>query len=213
MTQQMPQPVPMWLKVIYTIFMLVMIPVYWHYYGPTNFLYFCDVALILTLIGIWKNSSLLISMCAVGIIIPQAFWVLDFLLRFMDLSFTGVTAYMFKSESSLFLRGLSLFHGWLPFLLLYLVYKMKYDRRAVYAWSILSAALVLTAYFFTSPPDPNAGLAPVNINYAWGIDDGAAQTWMSPYLWLLVLIIGMPVVFYIPAHFILKKLWGKVESH
>ena len=39
------------LKVAYTAFMAVLIPVYWHYYGPTNFLYFCDVALILTLIG------------------------------------------------------------------------------------------------------------------------------------------------------------------
>ena len=33
--------------------MAVLIPVYWYYYGPTNFLYFCDVALILTLVAIW----------------------------------------------------------------------------------------------------------------------------------------------------------------
>ena len=28
-----------------------------------------------------------------------------------------MTAYMFNATNSLFLRGLSLFHGWLPFLL------------------------------------------------------------------------------------------------
>ena len=47
--------------------MAVLVPVYWYYYGPTNFLYFCDVALFLTLAGIWLESPLLISMCAVGI--------------------------------------------------------------------------------------------------------------------------------------------------
>ena len=39
------------LKVAYTAFMAVLVPVYWHHYGPTNFLYFCDVALFLTLAG------------------------------------------------------------------------------------------------------------------------------------------------------------------
>ena len=59
--------VPLWLKLAYTAFMAVLVPVYWHYYGPTNFLYFCDLALLITLVGIWIESPLLVSMCAVGI--------------------------------------------------------------------------------------------------------------------------------------------------
>ena len=55
--------------------MAVLVPVYWYYYGPTNFLYFCDVALFLTLAGLWLESPLLISMCAVGILLPQMLWV------------------------------------------------------------------------------------------------------------------------------------------
>ena len=70
---------PLWLKVAYTAYMAVLVPVYWHYYGPTNFLYFCDVALILTLIAIWPENALLISMCTVGILVPQAVWVVDLL--------------------------------------------------------------------------------------------------------------------------------------
>ena len=73
------QRLPLWLKLVYTAFMVVLVPVYWYYYGPTNFLYFCDVALILTLVGIWIESPLLISMCAVGILAPQTLWVVDFL--------------------------------------------------------------------------------------------------------------------------------------
>ncbi len=61
--------------------MAVLIPVYWHYYGPTNFLYFCDIALILTLIAIWPENALLISMCCVGILVPQTYWVIDFLVN------------------------------------------------------------------------------------------------------------------------------------
>ena len=102
---------PLWLKLAYTAFMAVLIPVYWYYYGPTNFLYFCDVALIITLVGIWTESALLVSMCAVGILAPQALWVIDFLGNLVGLPITGMTDYMMQSDRSLFLRGLSLFHG------------------------------------------------------------------------------------------------------
>jgi hypothetical protein len=117
--------VPTALKLAYTAYVAVLVPVYWHYYGPTNFLYFCDVALILTLIAIWREDALLVSMCSVGIVLPQMFSVADFLGHV-----TGMTDYMFDLTHSLFLRLLSLFHGWLPFLLIYLVWKIGYDRRA-----------------------------------------------------------------------------------
>jgi hypothetical protein len=54
--------IPLWLKIAYTAFMAVLIPVYWAHYGPTNFLYFCDVALLLTLVGVWTESARLISL-------------------------------------------------------------------------------------------------------------------------------------------------------
>ena len=60
------QLIPLWLKITYSGFLAVMIPVYWMNYGPTNFLYFCDVALLLTLVGIWRENSLLISLKSDG---------------------------------------------------------------------------------------------------------------------------------------------------
>ena len=112
--------------------MAVLVPVYWYYYGPTNFLYFCDVALILTLVGIWIESPLLVSMCAVGILAPQTLWVVDFLANlFGDAAHRHDRLHVRRADHSLFLRGLSLFHGWLPFLLVYLVWKLGYDRRAL----------------------------------------------------------------------------------
>ena len=140
--------IPLWLKLAYTAFMAVLIPVYWANYGPSNFLYFCDVALIVTLIGIWREDALLISMPAVGILAPQALWVVDYAAHFAGFSPTGMTDYMFDASKSRFLRGLSLFHGWLPFLLVYLVYRVGYDRRALVAWTGLAWALLLICYFF-----------------------------------------------------------------
>jgi hypothetical protein len=67
--------IPLWLKLAYTAFMAVLVPVYLRNYGPTNFLYFCDVALIITLIGIWIESPLLVSICAIGIIASQTLWL------------------------------------------------------------------------------------------------------------------------------------------
>ncbi|MHB8523471.1 MAG: hypothetical protein ACYDH9_22310, partial [Limisphaerales bacterium] len=85
------QRIPSWLKLAYTGFMAVLIPVYWSNYGPTNFLYFCDVALLLTLVGIWTGNRLLISMSAVGILVPQALWVIDFAAQLTGHKLTGMT--------------------------------------------------------------------------------------------------------------------------
>ena len=128
---RMTHRLPLALKLAYTAFMAVLVPVYWYFYGPTNFLYFCDVALFITLAGIWWESPLLVSMCAVGIVAPQIIWCIDFLSNMFGMPLLGMTDYMFKHENSLFLRGLSLFHGWIPFLLLYLVWQLGYDRRAL----------------------------------------------------------------------------------
>ena len=196
---------PLWLKLVYTAFIAVLVPVYWHYYGPTNFLYFCDVALFLTLAGIWLESPLLISMCAVGILGPQTLWVADFLLNIVGVHLTGMTDYMFKHENSLFLRGLSLFHGWLPFLLAWLVWQLGYDRRGFPAWTVLAWVLLLICFFLMPPPHPNPGMTPVNINYVFGPSDNAAQTWVHPYVWLGGMMVGMPVVLFWPVHYLLSR--------
>lgn len=198
--------VPLWLKLAYTAFIAVLVPVYWYNYGPTNFLYFCDIALFVTLIGIWRESALLISMAAVGIVAPQAVWVADFVVELCGGHLTGMTAYMLNQEKPLFLRALSLFHGWLPFLLVYLVWRLGYDRRALVRWTVLAWVLLLVCY--TLMPGPRADAAsiatPVNINYVHGMGDTAAQTWMPPLAWLGTMLIGMPLLIFLPTHLLLR---------
>lgn len=202
--------IPLALKLGYSAFMAVLIPVYWASYGPTNFLYFCDVALLLTLVGIWRESRLLVSMSAVGILLPQALWCVDFVMQITGHKFTGMTAYMFDSQRSLFLRGLSLFHGWLPFLLVYLVAKLGYDRRAGRAWTLLGWALCLIAFFALPPAgaaltDPKT---PTNVNYVFGLDDVRPQSWMPAGAYLALWMAGLAAVVYWPTHVVLRRCFG-----
>ena len=200
--------VPVWLKWVYTAFMLVLVPVYWANYGPTNFIYFCDAALFLTLFAVWMDIALLASMSAVGILLPQFFWCVDFGGELLGFHLSGMTSYMFDSHRSLFLRGLSLFHGWLPFLLCYLVLRLGYDRRALKAWTVLACGLCLVAFFLLPPA--GATLAdpkwPRNVNYVFGLDDARPQMWMPPGLYLVVWILTLFTLAYLPTHLALRKL-------
>ncbi len=200
--------IPLWLKVAYTAFMAVLIPVYWYHYGPTNFLYFCDVALLLTLLAMWKENALLTSLAAVGILVPQALWCLDFAVELCGGTLTGMTSYMFDENRSLFLRGLSLFHGWLPFLLFYLVKRLGYDRRALLGWTFICVVLCLIAFFLLPPA--GAQLAdsnlPRNVNYVFGMDDAKPQDWLSPGSYLVAWISVLIGIVFVPTHLALRKL-------
>jgi len=201
--------VPLWVKLAYTAFMAVLVPVYWANYGPTNFLYFCDVALLITLVAVWIESPLLVSMCAVGILGSQTLWVIDFVLNIFGIELTGLTDYMFMADHSLFLRSLSLFHGWLPFFLVYLVWRLGYDGRGLPAWTVVAWALILVCFFFMPPPRPDAGLQPVNIDYVYGFSDTEAQHWMPAWLWVISLIVLMPLILFIPTHLLLRRFMPK----
>ncbi len=199
--------IPKTVKILYTLFMVVLVPFYWITYGPTNFLYFCDVALFLTLIGIWREDKLLISMAAVGILLPQFAWVVDFIAGLLGFSLLGMTDYMFQESIPLFARSLSLFHGWLPFLLVFLVLRLGYERKAFLYWTVLAWVLLIVCYLWMPAPgdqltNPNA---PVNINYVYGLDDNNAQTFVGANTWFFILFSGMPLLLFYPCHLLLKK--------
>jgi predicted small integral membrane protein len=197
--------IPIALKLVLTAFVIVQVVFYWSAYGPTNFLYFCDVALFLTLISVVWEKALPASMAAVGILLPQFLWAIDFFGGVFGHPFVGMTAYMFQDNQPLYARAISLFHGWLPFLLLYVVYRLGYDRRALPAWTLLAWGLMLIAYFLLpAPPAPESNKnLPVNVNYVYGVSDEKAQEWMPPLAWLAVMMTGLPILFFIPTHLLL----------
>lgn len=200
------QRIPLALKMALTAFVVVQVAFYWSAYGPTNFLYFCDVALFLTLLSVLTEKRLPASMAAVGILLPQLLWALDFVGTLLGHPFVGMTGYMFEDSQPLYARAISLFHGWLPFLLLFVIYRLGYDRRALPAWTILAWALMLIAYFWLpAPPAPvDRPNLPVNVNYVYGMSDDKPQQWMPPLVWLGLMMAGLPILFFVPTHLLLS---------
>jgi hypothetical protein len=204
------QRIPLAAKWAGTAFLAVLVPVYLHTYGPTNFLWFCDAALILTVAGMWLESSLLISMCAVGILLPQCVWLADFGGNLLGFHLLGLTGYMFDHQLPLFARGLSLFHGWLPVLRVWLLFRVGYDKRALPAWTGLAAGLVIVCYFFTPPAgahpaDPNI---PINLNYVYGFDDQQPQQWVNQNFYVVLLLGVLWLVAYLPTHLVLRNIFA-----
>jgi hypothetical protein len=201
--------VPLWLKISYTGFVAVLLPCYWRLYGPTNFLYFCDLSLFFTLAALWTESALLASMPAVGILLPQAFWMLDFLSTAAGHPLFGLTTYMFDARNPLFTRGLSFFHFWLPIVIVYLLARLGYDRRAFKAWTLFAFGILLVCYYLLpAPPAPADNHAlPVNVNYVYGLSDDKPQGWMDPRLYFALVLVALPAVVYLPTHLVLRRLF------
>lgn len=210
MTTAMNPAIPIWVKMAYSVFVAIVVPFYWVTYSPWNFLYFCDIALLVTGVAIWLESPLLVSMQAVAITVPQLLWVVDFLCRLIaGVHVTGITGYMLDSSIPLFLRSLSLFHGWLPFVLLWLVMRLGYDRRAFGLQSAVAIMVILISYFFAPAPPPSTDHPSwaVNINYVYGFDDHHSQTMMAPWLWLLCMMAVTVIAIYLPTHFVLRRFF------
>ena len=202
--------IPLAAKLAGAAFMAVLMPIYLNTYGITNFLWFCDAALILTMVGMWLENSLLISMSAVGILILQCLWLADFGSACLGIHFLGLTSYMFDPHLSLFTRGLSLFHGWLPLLLIWLLFRLGYDKRGLFAWSFLAAGLGFVCYFFTPPAGAhltNLNL-PLNINYLYGFNDQKPQAWVNENLYVILWLGALWFVAFLPTHMALRKIFN-----
>jgi len=112
---------PLWFKIAYPLFVCFLMPIYWRRYGPVNFLWFSDIALLVTMPALWLESPLLASMMAVAVTLPELAWNLDFFVRLTTgATFMGLSSYMFDRNIPLFIRALSLFHVGLPLLLVWI---------------------------------------------------------------------------------------------
>src|SRR5438067_3141539 len=123
--------VPISVKIAYTLFVALLVPNYWRQYGPANFLWFSDIALLMMVPALWLESRLLVSMMALSILLLELVWNIDFFFRLIrGVSLTGLSAYMFDPKIPLMVRGLSFFHIVLPLLILWMLYRLSYDHRA-----------------------------------------------------------------------------------
>ena len=58
--------IPLWLKLLWTAWVLVWAPVYWRQYGLQNFLFYCDLGNLFITAGLWLESPLIFSWQAIS---------------------------------------------------------------------------------------------------------------------------------------------------
>jgi hypothetical protein len=193
---------PLWLKIASTLFVAALIPAYWRYYGPTNFLWFSDIALFGMVVALWLEHRLLASVMLIAVLLPETAWNVDFLLGLiLGESPLGLAGYMFEADRALHIRGLSLFHIPMPIILAWMVYKLGYDRRALVVQSLVAWVVLPVTYWLTTPDD--------NINWVYGPDE--AQDQIHPWVWLGGLMLAFPLVLYIPTHALVTWLMKKLD--
>jgi hypothetical protein len=191
--------IPLWLKVSFTLFVLVLLPVYWRQYGPGNFLWFSDIALLLTVPALWLESSLLASMILISIGLLELMWILDFFVRLVaGASVTGLAAYMFDSKILLSIRALSLFHIVLPIVVVWIVSRLGYDGRALIAQTALAWIVLPMSYLLTKRSE--------NVNWVYGFGS-RPQNWMSPRFYLALIMLVFPLLIYLPTHLVLSVVF------
>lgn len=189
--------VPLWLKIAWTIWLVVWAPLYWRQYGAQNFLFFCDLGNILIGIALWLENPLIFSWCACGLLVFQSLYTVDLVGELLTAGhFVGATSYMFDPHLSLLIRLLSLFHVVVPPLLLWAIWRLGYDARG---WKIQTAMtwIVIPLNYFWRPEQ--------DVNWARGLLFHE-QHLVPGWFYLTSYLVLVPLCIYFPTHLFVSWL-------
>lgn len=197
--------VPLWLKVVFSAFVLGWAPLAVAIQGWQNLLWLCDLANFVVLVGLWCNSRLLLSSQLVATLLIGIAWTVDLASALaVGVHPFAATAYMLDSEVPLALRLPSLFHVAVPLMLLFVVARLGHDRRGwrlqtLICWVVLPLSAWLT--------DPER-----NINWIEA-PFGIPQVWLPGWLYVLACMAAYPLVLYLPAEAILRRALPAAPEH
>ncbi len=178
------------------VWLLVYVPSYAHAYGLLNFLFLCNLGVMLTAWGLWRGNALWLSAQALAAPVIGFVWTADVLARIVSgRHLFGGTAYMWDPQFPLFTRLLSCYHAlWAP-LLIAALRRSGYDRRG-FALQLALALLAVAA----------GRLAPVaaNVNYAH-VDPFFQRDLGGPCAHVALVVSALAVV-YAATHAVLKRV-------
>jgi hypothetical protein len=191
--------VPLWLKVAWTVWVIVWVPFYWKQYGVQNFLFFCDLGNFFLMVALWLESPLIFSWQAAGLLLFQTLFTIDLVIACITgWHIFGGTEYMFDPHVPLFIRLLSLFHVVTPPMLLWAIARLGYDGRG-WIYQTLTAWVVVPINYFWRPQ--------CDVNWARGLffrQQHAVQGW----LYLIAYLLVVPLMVYFPTHLLLQR-WAR----
>jgi hypothetical protein len=178
--------------------MAVWLPAYFRVWGWPNLLHLCDMAVILSFLGIWLANPLLLSSQAVNSLAACVFWITDIGWRLATGRFlVGGTDYMWDSRYPLWVRLLSTFHIGLPLVLLWTLRKIGYDKRALWLQAAIAAVLLIAGRLLSSD---------LNMNYAYR-DPVLHRAWGPSPVHLAFIFVVLIAAVYWPTHLLLAWLF------
>lgn len=188
---------PLWLKIVWTFWLIAWIPIYWRQYGLQNFLFFCDIGNILIGLGLWLESPLIFSWQACGVLLFQAVYTIDLAGALLtDRHIIGGTEYMFDPAIPLMVRLLGLFHIVTPPLLLWAIWRLGYDPRGWKLQTLMTWIVVPINYFWRPEHD---------VNWARGPFFHEQHALPGP-IYLLAYLVVAPLLIFFPTHLFLVWL-------
>lgn len=164
-------------------------------YNPGHLLWFCDIAVLLTAMGLLFRSRMLLTAQLTAVVLFHAVWNFDF---WSTLVFgyepIGATSYMFYADLGLLEKSLSLLtHLFIVPIALFGVYILGAPKKAwILQWGQTSLIFLLT-YLFTVPEE--------NINRMFGVEIvGVSPVSISPILYYVLMVTLPPFAIYLPTN-------------
>jgi hypothetical protein len=151
------------------VWLVLFVAAYGWAYGAANFVRLCDIAVILTCLGIMTGSALLVSSQAVSSLVVDLAWDLDLLWRLLlGRHLIGGTEYMWDPRYPLWLRLMSLFHVAWPPLLIGVLRRIGYDPRGFPLQCGIAAAVFIASRFVLPGENLNFAHRDPFFHRAWG---------------------------------------------
>lgn len=179
-------------RIVFTVWMAVWTPVILWAYGPQNFLWLCNVAQFLVLYALWAGDRFILSSQAGTVCLIGLVWVLDFIPAIITGGATAmITAYMFNPEYPMPTRIASMYHVFLPALILWVLYRRGYDRRGPWLQCAIGGLAIIGTWLLTDPER--------NVNWV-AAPFHTEQVWMPDVVWVVVMLVLGPLLIYWPGH-------------
>ena len=191
------------LKVIHTLFVCALVPIYWRQYGPANFLWFSDIGLLALVPALWLEHALLVSMIAISVVFFEALWNVDFFFRLATgKSLIGLSAYMFDPKILVQPRAIMFPH--LPAAAASLDAAPAGLRSARFFWQTIVALVVLPLSHLMSN-------ARKNVNWVYGFGENPQRILPAP-LFVILLMLLFPLAVYLPTQLVFARIFRAAGS-
>lgn len=199
--------IPVWLRRAAIVWLVVYLPSYAVAYGWRNFLFLCNLGVLITVAAILLPSRLLLSSQAVAAPVIGLSWLIDFCWRLVTgAHLYGGTEYMWDPQYPLFTRLLSLYHVAWPLLVVGLVRRAGYDRRGWAVQSTIAAMVIVACRLWTPPAE--------NINFAY-VDPLFHRAFAPPALHVAIVLATLAGLAYGVTHAILvatdRRMQGSAD--